>query len=242
MSTSTTMPDGFFEPPSDDCLAFYQQCSKLTATVRSAIQTKTPVISVIEHLPDFVYLKSTDGTMLVHNSAYELMFSNQTPPTGRHSTAFLNETIIPTSQHSDAMIVAGADELMFWHPGRDCEGRLVCFRTFKASLLGLGHPRKAILGISRLVSVDPDDRVLKLLPLSQSWQSFSTLRDRDRGIAAAIARGERTKRIADDMACSEKTVENTRSAVLKHLNLDSPAELIKLMVRLQDSGYCDFGL
>lgn len=240
--TTTTSSAGFFEPPRDDAVKFYSECVKVTAMVRAAIQSQTPVISVIEGMKDFIYLKASDSTMLVNNSAYENMFANKVTPTGRHSESFLNDTIIPVSKNSDAMILAGADEVMFWHPGRDSDGQLVCFRTFKASLLGLGHPRKAILGISRVVSTAPGDRAIKLLPLSQSWSLFSGLRDREREIAAATARGERTKAIAQRLECSEKTVENSRNAMMKALSLESPAELIKLMVRLQDSGFGDFGL
>lgn len=242
MTIRDPMPEAVFGPPTDNAVNFYSECIQLTATIRSAITTRTPVSSVIEGMPDFIYVKASDGTILVHNAAYEAMFSNRVPPTGRHSDSFLNDSIIPVSHGSDAMIVAGADELMFWHPGHDAEGRLVYFRTFKASLLGLGHPRKAILGISRVVSTNPNERLIKLLPLSQSWAMFNQLRDRDREIAAATARGERTKAIAERMSCSEKTVENSRNAVMKTLALESPAELIKLMVRLQDSGFSDFGL
>lgn len=242
MTIMTSTPDRSFEPPRDDAVKFYQDCRNISAIVRSAIKSQDPVANFIRDMPDHIYVKAADGTLLVHNAAYESMFANGFAPIGRQSGVFLHESIIPVSQNSDAMILAGADEVMFWHPGRDSEGRLVCFRTFKASLLGLGHPRKAILGISRLVSTDPDDRAIKMLPLSLSWTLFAGLRDREQEIAAATARGERTKVIAQRMGCSEKTVENSRNAIMKTLSLESPAELIKLMVRLQDNGFGDFGL
>jgi DNA-binding CsgD family transcriptional regulator len=242
MTFSTITSGESFESSSDDAVKFFGECCEIAEKVRNAIEQRTPVISTIESIQDAVYIKACDGTLLVNNSTFEKRFADCVMPTGRQSSAFLNDSILPFSQNSDAMIIEGADQMMFSHPGRDLEGQLVCFRTFKASLLGFGHPRKAILGISRLLSVDPDDRAVRLMPLSQSWIKFCTLRDRDREIAAATARGERTKVIAERMSCSEKTVENSRNTVMKTLSLDSPAELIKLMVRLQDSGFSDFGL
>lgn len=240
--TTSDHANGCFLPPSDDAAKFYQDCRKLAAIVRSAITSHDPIADLIRDLPDHIFLKAADGTLLGNNTAYESMFANGVAPIGRQGEAFLHESILPFSRNSDAMILAGADDVMFWHSGRDSEGQLAWFRTFKASLLGLGHPCLAILGISRLISTDPDDRAMKLFPLSHSWALFSSLRDREREIAAATARGERTKLIAQRLDCSEKTVENSRNAVMKTLSLESPAELIKLMVRLQDSGFGDFGL
>ncbi len=229
-------------PPEPLVDAFLMECRLLTEKVRDAIRSRIPVGSVIEVGHDSVYVKAADGTVLAHNATYEAVFSGHVVPTGRNGELYLDETVAMVSRYSDQLVLAGADETMFWHPGRDSEGRATLFQTYKASLLGMGNPRKAILGISRVLSRDVDDRCQRLMPLNRSWFLFAAMKARDQQIAASIARGEKTKSIADKLSISEKTVENARGVILKKLSLEQPIDLVKLMVRLQDNGFCDFGL
>lgn len=220
----------------------HMQCVELHQAVKQAITEKDSVQDLVNGFDCSAYIKTTEGRLLVTNSLYEDLFSGDQNSVGRLSEAFLNETILAVSQASDAMIVAGCNETLFSHAGRDAHGRAVQMATFKGSLLGAGHSRMAILGVTKIVGIEEDDPQLKLLPLSKSWYVFSNFRQREKEIATLIARGKRVKDIASELSVSDKTVDNTRNSIMKKLSLDHPSELIVLMVRLQDSGYSDFGL
>ncbi|TWU47867.1 LuxR C-terminal-related transcriptional regulator [Rubripirellula reticaptiva] len=230
-------PDGF-----DQVESFMAECRSIVSEVHAAILADTPTDIAINSRPDCVFIKATDGTILDCNDSYRKLFSHHVSPTGRLGSAYLDESLIAASQLSDQLIISGADDVVFTHPCRDSHGRSITLRTYKSSLLGLGHPRYAILGICRLMRVSISDRHVRLLPLHASWNQFAKLKPRDQQIAAALARGEKLKTIASELSVSDKTVENARSQIFRHMNLDQAADLIKLLVRLQDNGFADFGL
>ncbi|QDT05789.1 Bacterial regulatory protein, luxR family [Rubripirellula lacrimiformis] len=229
-------------PQDDDAVAFYSSCMDLTNRVRKAITANAPLLPLLETNSDSVYIKAADGTMLVCNRGYINLFAPGTDPTGRSTAAYLNEDLVTAARSSDLLVLSGADDVMFIHPYHDTKGHSLSLRTFKGSLLGLGHPRHAIIGISRLIGVNVSERRERLLPLGRSWAIYETLKQRDQEIAVWVARGERIKAIAENFHVSEKTIENSRNSTMKALHLGNPVDLIKLMVRLQDGGFADFGL
>ena len=181
--------------------------------------------------------------MLLTNTRYERTFAGSQSSVGRFAEAFLDKTLLGVSRSSDEMIIAGCGELFFSHTGLDARGRVVKLESFKGSLLGAGHSNWAIFGVAHLLEISKeDDPSFKLLPLSNSWRLFSGMKDRERQTAVLIAKGTRIKDIATDLGVSEKTVDNTRASVLEKLGLEQPADLIKLLVRIQDNGFADFGL
>ncbi|TWU60722.1 Bacterial regulatory protein, luxR family [Rubripirellula tenax] len=221
---------------------FVADCRDLRNDIVESLQRDSSVSTILEGMADAVYIKSSDGTVLDSNQAYRSAFTPGISPTGRQGSAYLDEKIAAVSNASDQLIMSGADTLIFNHFGHDAAGKAISMRTFKASLLGLGQPRHCILGLTRIRFMETTDSHLRLMPLFGYWEIFSKLKIRDQKIAAAVARGEKTKHIADSLSVSEKTIENARNSILKKLQLDHPIDLIKLLVRLQDSGFGDFGV
>ena len=115
-------------------------------------------------------------------------------------------------------------------------------RSYKRSLLGLGHPTMAILVIARVLEVITNSGAIRLGSLMEQWKLFCKLDEIDRAIVVGVARGNSVADIAAQQSVSKKTIENHRSAILKTLELDSSVELIKLVVRLQENGFGDFGV
>ena len=139
------------------------------------------------------------------------------------------------------MILAGCTNTIFEHAGRDVDGRSVLCRTYKQSLLGLGHSQLAIFGATKVMHLESES-AQKILDLARYWQLFQGLDGRDREIAKMLASGERIKTISQQFDVSEKTIDNRRNVILGQLSLVKPTELTKLLVRLQDNGFYDFGL
>ena len=223
-------------------MEFISKCRKLHQEVRQHIADHSPVQESLETMNSAVYIKSADGRVLLTNRHYEEFFAGEQSSVGRLSEAFLDPTILVVSRSSDDLIITGCGELYFSHTGLDSHGRAMNLESFKGSLLGAGQANWAILGITNLLEITEDDTQLRLLPLSRSWRLFSGMKDRERETATLIAKGTRVKDIATTLGVSEKTVDNTRASLLEKLSLEQPADLIKLMVRIQDSGFADFGL
>ena len=221
---------------------FITNCRKLHQEVREQLAEHSPIQDSIEAIDAAVHIKTADGRLLLTNQRYEELFAGGQSSLGRLAESFLDPTILTVSRCSDDLIIAGCGELFFSHSGVDAQGRAMKLESFKGSLLGVGQPNWAIFGVTNMLEITAEDPQLRLLPLSRSWRAFSGLKDREQQTATLIAKGTRVKDIATSLGVSEKTVDNTRASLLEKLSLDQPADLIKLMVRIQDSGFADFGL
>lgn len=229
------MSEGQFEQD------FGTECKTLCQTVIDSVAEPTKIQEAIEAFPHSVYVKSSTGVVLHGNKLYRELFAGEMSVIGRFSKSFLNETIKPVSESSDALILAGCTNMLFEHAGRDVDGRAVLCHTYKQSLLGLGHSQLAIFGATKVVHME-DETAQKILGLARYWQLFQGLDGRDREIAKMLASGERIKIISKQFDVSEKTIDNRRNVILTQLSLEKPTELTKLLVRLQDNGFYDFGL
>ncbi|MEZ6091242.1 MAG: helix-turn-helix transcriptional regulator [Pirellulaceae bacterium] len=192
--------------------------------------------------PDCVYLKTADGHMVFGNTTYQRVFVAGMSPSGRHAVSFLPKSLLNVSQHSDGMVLSGCCVVQYDHIGLDSSGRMLKFRTLKRSLIGVGAPHIAILGITRVLDVVEDPQINLAAELCEKWKLFQALSDQDRNIAISIAKGLSTPTIADELHVSRKTIENHRTAVLEAMQVETPVDLIKLLVRLHDNGFGDLGL
>jgi DNA-binding NarL/FixJ family response regulator len=67
--------------------------------------------------------------------------------------------------------------------------------------------------------------------LAQPERRVSPLTNRERGVVQLIAEGHTNKWIAQDLGISLKTVETHRAAIMRKLNLSSPAALVRYAIR-----------
>lgn len=226
----------------DRASSFAVEVDRLYQVIVDTIREPGDVHPIVERYQDAVYVKAADGQLVLTNRSYEEIFAGPVSALGRFGKDFLDATLKPASRCSDQLIISGCTQVEFEHYGRDANGRSLVFRTLKRSLLGAGHPKMAILGVTRILEVTEDERLQQILSLSKYWYLFSRLHARDREVAGAISRGEKIKTIAARLDLSEKTIENRRAAILAKLSLETPLDLVKLLVRFQDNGFADFGL
>ena len=208
----------------------------------SSLESGTEIGDHMNNEIDAVYINAVDGTTLLANKAYEHLFSDKKSTLGRRASCYLTASLQEVNKHSDAMLLTGCQVIQFDHIGHDSMGRDVKFRTYKRSLLGMGHPTMAVLGVTRLIEVIGNSGLIRLKTLKEQWRMFSQLDDLDRAIAIGLGRGVSVSDIAAEHQVTKKTIENHRSAILKTLELDSAVDLIKLVVRLQENGFGDFGV
>ncbi len=145
---------------------------------------------------------------------------------------------------SDDLILSGCTDLIFDHLGHDSDGKPISMSTAKFSLLGLGHRSMAILGVTRLrATLDHiADRRIRASTLCEKWSQLESLDADDRQIALQLVGGQSVGEIAAERSVSTRTIENRRMRILKQLDVDSPLELAKLLIKLQENGFGDLHL
>ncbi|MGB7347117.1 MAG: hypothetical protein WBD20_23030 [Pirellulaceae bacterium] len=221
---------------------FVHVVQRVSTTVLRCIEEGVSLNGQLDTEQDSIYVKSVEGRMLHTNHVYDTMFAGKKIALGRQSSSFLSDSITQIAELSDSMLMAGAQTVQFDHLGHDVIGREVRLRTFKRSLLGLGHPTMAILGLTRLLEIIGDSNTYRLQTLKDQWRLFSKLDDLDRAIAVGIGQGLLVGDIATNHSVTKKTIENHRGSILKTLDLGTPIDLVKLIVRLQENGFGDFGV
>ncbi|OYP35178.1 LuxR C-terminal-related transcriptional regulator [Rhodopirellula sp. MGV] len=223
---------------------FIQSADRIAAIVAASLERGEQLEPLINQESDLVYLKSADQRLLCSNEAYRRVFTPDELPVGRFGASFLHRTIIPISEASDKMILEGCMSAVFDHYGRDSEGQLSLFRSAKKSLIGVGQGSFAILGITRVEKtfIDSDNEIAKGALLADQWRRFNELPELDRQIAVSLARGMTAMEIAQQREVSKRTIENHRNTILNELGVESPLEMIKLLVRLQEKGFGDLGV
>ncbi len=218
-----------------------QEVRHLARQLKAGFETTANAIGILDQSEHCVYLKSADGQVLLANSNYDKCFCRGQSAVGRYGHSYLDEMIGPVSQQSDALILSGCSFIQLNHVGRDGEGQDVQLQTVKLSLLGEGHAKAAILGLTKVMHVGNDEQTLRIVSLAHSWRTFQSLDERDRQIAVEIAHGAKAKGLALKFTVTEKTIDNRRAKLLEALGLKNPMELARLLVRLQDNGFNDFG-
>lgn len=212
---------------------------RLVAAVHDASITPQEALSVAE-VP--MYVKTADGRLVLSNSQYDQFFAPDLSPVGRDTGKFLDHSILQVARISDDLILNGCEFAEFGHTGRSSNGDVLEMHTLKRSLLGIGHPTMAVLGITRIVRVTSDNNAARIQTLAGAWREFLQLHTRDQTIAIRIAQGAKIKAMAQELDVSEKTIENRRNVIYSALSVSGPTDLVKTMVRLQDNGFHDFGL
>ena len=221
---------------------FDQVVLRVCAYVTVSLDNGSALNAQLNQESDSICIKSVERKNLVCNKAFESTWGDSNSTLGRSNSSYLQQSIETVSRQSDAMILNGCQTVQFEHIGHDAQGRELRMRSYKRSLLGLGHPTMAILVIARVLEVITNSGAIRLGSLMEQWKLFCKLDEIDRAIVVGVARGNSVADIAAQQSVSKKTIENHRSAILKTLELDSSVELIKLVVRLQENGFGDFGV
>ncbi|RMF44948.1 MAG: hypothetical protein D6753_01290 [Planctomycetota bacterium] len=221
---------------------FARRGMELYARVADAIKREASIAAVADSYPDAVYIKAADSQIVYSNPVYNREFSTSAPAVGRYPTTFLHRSVSAVSQASDLLVLKGADQLEFLHEGCCAKGQGVLLRTFKKSLSSLACPNMAILGITRVERRLETPAAEQQHDICSAWQAVQQWDARDHLIARKLLAGQRLTEIAEELEVSNKTVENRRNAMYASLEVKSLPEFVKILVRLHDRGFGDFGL
>ena len=222
--------------------SFANECRLVFEEFVSALESDSSPQLILENVRDSIFIATLQGQILYSNRAYQEVFGGAINIIGRFGDSFLTNTVAPVSSASDQLIASGCRFVEFEHPGIDAQGRDVLFRSLKLSLLPLKRPNLGVFGVTRIIEVRNSELTASAPTLIEQWCAFQTLSTEERDVALQTIRGTRVKEIADRLGVSSKTIDNRRSSVLSKLSVQNSFELTKLMVRLHDNGFTDFGL
>lgn len=238
---TTLINDASVDEPSTAPL-FEEVIERAVEIVTNAATNDWGTISALSELPDAVFIKNAEGVIVEANHACVQNFSPDSSPIGRNSARFLDSTINGVSEHTDWLIVNGANYLECEYVGRDANGVAHLMRTHKRNLAPLGNPGLSILGISRCgKAIDLNDAHPRVR-LAEQHKRFLELDESDREICRQLAIGKKVREIADGLSLTSRAVEQRKKKILDSFGLAQTLDLIKLLVRLQDGGFVDLGL
>ncbi len=226
----------------DVCYQLNKETDQLASEINEAIRLKYSFMDAINQSQNCVVVKAADGQVLFSNRVFDKYYNDGSTAVGRKMSAILEECVVPISEHSDQLLLRGCESIVLRFPGRDRSGDASHCYIAKRSLLGSGHPKIAILCVTRFEARVSSDTPHMRLNLAARYRIFERLDQRDRECAVMIASGKRSREIAALFGVSNKTVDNRRTSILRAFGLKNTMELTCLLCRFQDNGFCDFGL
>jgi two-component system, LuxR family, response regulator FixJ len=93
-----------------------------------------------------------------------------------------------------------------------------------------------LVDVVRRAFVDCEDRQRVQVELDSVRSCYGTLSARELQVLEAMVAGRLNKQIAHDLGISQRTVEVHRANVMEKMRASSLAELVRMSVRLNDSG------
>lgn len=92
-------------------------------------------------------------------------------------------------------------------------------------------PQALLERIREALELDREHR-FKRAVACEVQDRITHLTDREREIMGFLARGESTKKIAQQLSISPKTVDNHRAKILEKMNVDNPTQLARLVAAI----------
>ncbi len=188
---------------------------------------------------DCVYLKNRERVVIYVNSKYFEFYGLKKLPIGNRGEAYLEKAIAAVGLQTDSLINEGYRSLEVDHVGPSADGSLHSLRTFKRSLAEFARPEIWILGITRPVARFNRPGAATSLTLADYAKIYEQLSEEETEMCRLFAMGEATRVIADAQGVSTRTIELRRQRVLEQFGFNRPIEIVKMLVRLQASGFID---
>ena len=226
-----------------------QQLNEATAHVAKAISNSRDLgfnsrklSSLFSENQECVFLKDRSGRFIFTNESCKNFFSHQvTSPVGMKSSSLLPNSVREVSQLSDQLILAGCERLKFKHdlelhdegPVKAITIKLPFFSEDNQKILG-------IIGLSQ--TLQPVGQRVNDAELQRLGLIVNAMREEEKQVARFVCDGISNKVIAKQLETPLRTIENRRRNILKKLGIDSTAELIKIMVRMEDAGLINLGV
>lgn len=229
-------------PVPSDCQLFCETVAEIESVVQDALAQATPDWTPLDRFDELVFLKNSSLAVVTYNRAWSEFVDREQSSLGRQTRSFLAPEIAKLSELSDRTVLGGADTLEITYRGPDADGILYSFRAYKRRIHYPQHPGLAILGIVRVEGRIDGPEAEATARSVHLLSSFRELEARDREICRLVAIGESSRQIAKQFDMTPRAIELRRQKAFERLGVESPIQLARELVRLQERGLLDLGL
>ncbi len=189
-----------------------------------------------DELTDCMFIKDAQCRILFVNEAFRFTFAPAVDPVGLRGTEFLPFDMRRLSESTDARVIGDSIPLAVAYsmefPGDDR-------RNFSISK----YPVHGAAGAMGMIGLARRIQGSVILPSTLELQSkLDLLSENEMKVVELVGRGFLNKQIAKTHNVSLRTVENRRQRVMKKLQVKSTAEMIRMIVRMEDMGLLKYDL
>lgn len=196
----------------------------------------------LPEVDDCVYVKNGRGVLVYCNDAHRDFFCDGQTPLGRTAHTYLQGPLARRAEMAEELLLSGCPYVECEHTAAGPDGAPYRMRAHKRSLAEIGAPGLAILGVIRIVGRDDTAEATERLDMPSVAERFKTLSERDQEICRLTALGVSSRELGDRLGMTTRGIELRKQKAFAHLGVAKAVDLARLLVRLQDRGYCDLGL
>ncbi len=179
---------------------------------------------------DCVFIKDSECRILFVNEAFRMTFAPTVEPVGMKGSDFLPFDMRLISERTDSKVLDEAIPISFVHATEVAGREKTSFSITKLPVLG-EEGTIGLIGLARQI------RAGVALPNTLELQSkLGLLNENEMKVVEMVGRGYLNKQIAKECNVSLRTIENRRQRVMKKLQVHSTAEMVRLIVRMEDIG------
>lgn len=162
-------------------------------------------------------------------------------PTWQSCEDDVSNLAICLSRTTNEMLMHGATKIEYCHSFESPNMGHIDIRTVKFPIRHESSEVLVIAEISHAISdVTSRDSADSDKALFQRVENLLSLRECEREIIPLLCNGYGNKQIAAKLHTPLRTVENRRRRILRRIGVGSLAELVKVVVRLEDAGLTQF--
>lgn len=185
-----------------------------------------------------VFVADRHGKVLAASRRYQQLFF----PQGNGLQLSHPRTFAPLGDQellraTDELVLSGLSERVeFRHTVESPQVGVLTLCTVKMPLVDGNGQVTGVVGISRPVSESaPTVPGLTDEQVREKVLRISTMPDKELTVLRMVCRGHSNKEIANQIHAPLRTIENRRRRIMSNLGVQTLADLVKLIVRLQDA-------
>jgi len=195
--------------------------------------------TLLNTMPDSVWLKDCDGHYIFCNSMYEKLFEiNESQIIGKKDDSFLNKELADDFRETDKQVIDSRKQLKYENKITYKDGSQALTETIKVPLFDDNNTLIGVLGIARDITERKREKE-ELLNIEEKFQYFSSLTNEGLMIHVNGVIIEANKAFAQLIGFSNLSEiigkngldiipmsDESREKVIKHINLSSQASYV----------------
>lgn len=190
----------------------------------------------LDGFESLILIKNAQRVITFDNANFRRFIMAGRSAEGLRSEQFLSPHVAKIALAGDQMILDGVLSIEAEHLAAWEGNRTVIMTSYKKRLDDLKNPACTILMIARAKDFVRSTEFERRLSLNEALVLLKQLDEKDRRICNGLLAGDSTKETADSVGMTPRAVELRRQRILDLFGFERPIEIVKLLVRLEESG------